>query len=143
MVQALNREQIAQKAIIHEAPSTREPIWVDRCFELPTGLYVATVGLFLAFVALMGLGFANPEMILPVAIFAVLIVAGFGVPALWTQTGPDRGRMPTSWSRFRRSGIMTATGHTNAGAAIVQVMILPALIFLWGVAAVTIAALVR
>lgn len=143
MAERLARQLIAEKAIVHEAPVLRRPHQVDRSFELPTGLYAATVGLFLAYLALMGTGFAHPEMILPMAIFVVFIVAGFGVPALWVTMKPESGQTAMSWSRFRRQGIMTQAGHSTAGAATVQVLILPALIFVWGLAVVTIAALVR
>ena len=45
-----------------------------------------------------------------------------------------------SWSRFQAEGIQTAFGRTSAREATVQVLILPVLIFLWGIAAVVIAA---
>lgn len=140
MVEQFTREQIADKATIHINPPVRHE--VNRTFELPTRLYAATVGLFLAYVALMGAGFAHPEMILPVAIFAMFITAGFGVPAIWTRLAPDTAPRAMTWKRFVREGIITATGRTTARDACVQVLILPVLIFLWGVAAVTIAALV-
>jgi hypothetical protein len=41
-----------------------------------------------------------------------------------------------------RKGIQTATGHSSGGEAVVLVLILPALIFCWAVAVVTIVALV-
>ena len=87
-------------------------------------------------------GFANPEMVLPVAIFAVFVVAGFGVPAMWTRLAPGTRSRALSWERFRREGIITAYGPVSARDASVQVLILPVLIFLWGVFTVTIAALV-
>jgi len=143
MAEKLTRQFIAEKAIVHEAPVLPAATPVDRTFELPTRLYAATVGLFLAYIALMGAGFAHPEMILPVAIFAVFIIAGFGVPALWVRLQPDSGRKAIGWDKFRAEGIMTLTGRCKARDATVQVLILPVLIFAWGVAVVTIAALVR
>ena len=51
-------------------------------------------------------------------------------------------RAPMSWSRFQAHGVRTLYGHSKAGDATVQVLILPVLIFAWGIAVVTIAALV-
>lgn len=146
MVKQFTREQIAEAAEIRNAPPaevhTVHSVQVDRTFELPKGLYVATVGLFLGFVALMGWGFSHPEMVIPVAIFALFIVAGFGLPALWTQLAPHTPAKAKTWARFKQEGVMTPYGRTTARDATVQVLILPALIFLWGVVAVVIAALV-
>lgn len=143
MVERLTRQQIAEHAIVHEAPILRAPTTVDRNFELPTGLYVAMAGLFFAFIGVMALGFANPAMILPTAIFAVFVAMFFAVPAMWARMKPDNPQQPLTWARFRRQGIMTEHGRATANAAIVQVLILPVLILLWGFAVVTIAALVR
>ncbi|MBH5322092.1 hypothetical protein [Aurantiacibacter sediminis] len=143
MAEQFTREQIAQAATIHELPPvtiTNPP--VDRTFGLPTGLYAATVGLFLAYIAVMGVGFAHPEMAIPVVIFALFVIAGFGVPAIWTRLNPQTQSKALTWARFRQEGIMTAYGRTTGRDATVQVLILPVLIFLWGVITVTIAALV-
>jgi hypothetical protein len=43
--------------------------------------------------------------------------------------------------QFLEKGIVTPTGRSGPGAAIVQMLMLPVLILLWGVAVVTIAAL--
>ena len=117
MAEKLTRSAIAAKAIVHAEPALRVPTQVDRSFELPTALYGATVGLFLGYLAIMGLGFAHPEMILPMAIFTLFIVAGFGVPALWVRMNPDSGQQALSWSRFKRDGIQTLTGRLDATAA--------------------------
>ena len=146
MAQMLTREQIAEQAIIHQevvpALATGRKAPLDRSFEMPTALYALTVGLFLAFVGIMATGFAHPEMILPTAIFALFIVAFFAVPALWARMQPENPVRAKSWGRFLREGIQTATGHVGAGSASVQMLILPVLIVMWGVAAVTIAAIV-
>jgi hypothetical protein len=143
MVQMLTREQIAEQAIIHAAaPTYIRNAPLDRSFELPTALYAITAGLFLAFVGIMATGFAHPEMIIPTAIFALFIIAFFTVPALWVRLQPENSVRAKSWARFQAEGIQTAYGHVGAGAATAQVLILPVLIVLWGVAAVTIAAVV-
>jgi len=146
MAQMLTREQVAEQAIIHAellpASTYRRNAPLDRSFELPTALYALTAGLFLAFVGIMATGFAHPEMILPTAIFALFIVAFFAVPALWARMQPENPVRAKSWARFRREGIQTAYGHVGAGSATAQVLVLPVLIVMWGVAAVTIAAIV-
>lgn len=143
MAERLTREIVAGKAIIHEAPALRVPTTVDRSFELPAALYVGTAAGYLGFLALMAAAFGNPGLILPMAIFVVFIAMAFGVSAMWMRMKPDHPQRLTSWSRFRRHGIMTAFGHASAGAATVQVLILPGLVFAWGLAIMTIAAVVR
>ncbi len=143
MVERLTRQQIADQAIVHEAPVMRVPTTVDRTFELPTALFVGTAGCYLAFLAVMAIGFGNPHLVLPMAIFVVFIAMAFAVPAMWMRMKPDHPQRLTSWSRFRRHGVMTAYGRSGANAAAIQVLILPVLILLWGFACVTIAAMVR
>src|SRR6478735_169506 len=143
MVERLTRQQIAEQAIVHQAPVLRAPHAVDRNFELPTGLYVAMAGLFFAAFAVMALGFANPAMILPTAVIALFIAMFFAVPAAWVRMQPDSPKHALSWERFRRNGIITAFGHSSANAATIQVLILPALLLVWGIAVVAIAAVVR
>lgn len=113
----------------------------DRNFELPTALYAATVGLYLAFIGVMFAGLGNPMLAIPMVIFAVFIVAGFGVPAIWVRLR-DNVSKPLDNGQFGRSGIMTCTGRLTARDASIQMLILPVLIVLWGIAAITIAAMV-
>ena len=47
-----------------------------------------------------------------------------------------------SWARLASQGIATHPGRVSARDAAVQVLILPALVFCWGVTTVIIAALV-
>ena len=143
MAERITRQLVAEKAIIHEAEALRLPMTVDRNFELPGALYLGTAGAYFAFLGVMAIGFGNPHLILPMAIFVVFIAMFFGVAAMWMRMKPDHPQTLTSWSRFSRQGIMTAFGHSTAGAATVQVLILPVLIVVWGFAVVTIAALVR
>lgn len=141
MAEQLTREKIAQRADIRiEAPRVIAP--TDRTFELPTGLYVATAALFLGFVTTLSIGFASPGMVIPFAIFTLFIVAFFSVPAIWARLAPATKSRPKTWARFRQEGIMTAYGRTTARDATIQVLILPALIFAWGLIMVTIAVLV-
>ncbi len=135
------------KARIVQAPASneneaRQSVVVDRTFEIPTGVYAATVGCYLAFIGTMFVAFQSPGLVIPMVIFALFVVAGFGVPTIWTRLKTNSTAMPLSWGKFAREGIMTNTGRLNAGEATIQILILPVLIVLWGLAAVTIAALV-
>ena len=141
MSKYLTRELAAEQALIVAAPKPRHE--VDRSFELPKGLYATTVALYLGFLAVMATGLSSPGLIIPMAIFTLFVVAGFGVPALWTRLAPQTAARPMSYAKLRREGIRTLTGHLSAKDATVQMLILPVIIFCWGVATVTIAALVR
>lgn len=143
MAERLTRPLIAEKAIIHDATAMRTPTTVDRTFELPAALYAGTAVSYLAFMAVMVLGFGNPALILPIAVIVFFLIMAFAVPAVWMRLKPDHAQRLTSWARFQRHGVMTAFGRSSASAATIQVLILPVLILLWGLAAVTIAALVR
>lgn len=143
MAERLARPRIAEKAIIHEASALHAPTTVDRSFELPTALYVLTALGYLGFLGLTASAFGNPGLILPMAIFVTFIVMFFGVCAIWVRMKPENSRHALGWSRFQANGVRTHTGPVTAGQASVQVLILPALIVVWGFAVVTIAALVR
>ena len=140
MVKHFTRELVAERAIIVETPKVSHE--VDRSFELPKGLYVATVALYLGFLAVMAAGLSSPGLIIPMAIFAFFILAGFGLPAIWTRMQPPHRSRNMSWSGLVSQGIATHTGRVSARDAAVQVLILPVLIFCWGLVAVTIAAFV-
>lgn len=113
----------------------------DRTFGLPSGLHATFYGLFLAYLAVMGLGFAHPEMILPMAIFVIFTVGFYVVPMMWAVMKPDNESGAMNMGELLGRGIETNTGHSSGTAAIAQVLVLPVLILFWGVAAVTIAAL--
>ena len=147
MSKNLTRELIADQARIVEAPGighnrVRQPE-CDRTFELPKGLYFATVGLYLGFLAVMWLGLSAPDLAIPMVIFAVFVVAGFGVPAIWTKLNPQTRSRQMTFNQLRQRGIQTLTGHCKAKDAAAQMLILPVIIFCWGVTTITIAALVR
>lgn len=137
-------EELVKKAHIVEAPGTEQnsPTIVDRSFELPSALYMASAGLFLAFLGIMFVGFSTPGLIIPMAIFTIFIIGFYGLPAVWTNMKPDSQQNPLTMGKFARDGIMTNTGRLNAREATIQMLILPVLIVMWGLAVVTIAALV-
>jgi hypothetical protein len=124
-----------------EAP-VRHQVEADRNFGLPTALYGATVAGYLGFLAVVGSAFANPVLAIPMAIFVVFIVAGFGVPMLWTRLAGNTSE-PQTLGEFEARGIQTHTGRLAARDATIQVLILPVLLVVWGLAVAVIAALVR
>ncbi|HYD24475.1 MAG TPA: hypothetical protein VEB68_06740 [Croceibacterium sp.] len=142
MAERITRQLVAEKAIIHSSPVLRAPTAVDRSFELPTGLYAAMAGLFFAAAGVMAFGFAAPGMVVPTGIIAVFIAMYFAVPAMWVRMKPEHSQRAASWARFRRDGVMTPYGRSTAGAATVQMLTLPVLLLVWGIAVVTIAAVV-
>ena len=124
-----------------EAP-VRHQVEADRNFGLPTALYGATVAGYLGFLLVVGTAFANPVLAIPMAIFVVFIIAGFGVPALWTRLAGNTTE-PQTLGEFEARGIQTNTGRLAAKDATIQVLILPALLVCWGLAVAVIAAVVR
>lgn len=144
MAQKLDRAEIDAQADVHaDLPATAGAHVVDRSFELPAGLYIATVACYLIFLATTALAFSAPQLILPMVMFVFFIIAGFGIPTIWAKLAPDNSVKAKSWAKFQREGITSLTGHNTAAEATVQVLILPALIVVWGLAVVTIAAIVR
>jgi hypothetical protein len=109
---------------------------------LPTSLYQWTAGLYLGFVGVMIAGFGNLALAIPMAVIVLFMGMFFALPSVWTKLSPDSGQQPKSGGRFSFEGIVTAYGRSAARDASVQVLILPVLIFLWGLAVVVIAALV-
>lgn len=140
MSKHLTRELVAAEAEVRT--ELLQPVTVDRSFELPRVLYFATAGAYLGFLAILAVGLSSPGLIIPLSICAFFIVMGIGVPAIWTRLRPDNAVTAMAWERFRRQGIMTHTGRLTSGEATAQMLVLPALIFVWGIVCVTIAALV-
>lgn len=114
-----------------------------RTFDLHPALFAMTFGAYMVYIAIMGLAFADKEMVLPVAIFFLFVIAGFGTPAIWARITPTpRGEKPR-WATFMNEGFECLTGHVSAKGAMVQVLIMPVLLLVWGVSVAIIAACVR
>ena len=131
-------------ARVVEQPETapvRHQVEVDRNFGLPTALYGATVAGYLGFLVIVGSAFANPVLAIPMAIFVLFIVAGFGIPAIWTRLAGNASA-PQTLGEFETRGIMTNTGRLAPRDATIQVLILPVLLVIWGLAVAVIAAVV-
>lgn len=114
---------------------------IDRGFGLPTGLYVATIALYFGFLGIMTTAFANPSLALPMIVIVVLVAAAFALPALWVRMQPDNPQKTPTYGNFRSRGIATGSGHLDSRSAAVQVVIMPLLIFFWGICVAVIAAL--
>lgn len=119
----------------------RHQVEVDRNFELPTALYATTVGMYLAFLAVMFVSLSTPTLIIPMVIFTVSIIAGFAIPTIWTRFKGNESK-PMTLGKFSQVGIMTHTGQLAPRDAAIQVLLLPVLVAIWGCAAVVIIALV-
>ncbi|MFO6445549.1 hypothetical protein ACLBKU_00250 [Erythrobacter sp. NE805] len=124
------------------AAPVRHQVESDRNFGLPKALYGATVACYLGFLAVVGTAFASPTLAIPMAIFVFFIVAGFGVPAIWTRLAGNTSE-PATLGEFGLKGIMTATGRLTARDATIQMLILPVLLVGWGLTVAVIAAVVR
>lgn len=123
------------------ATQVRHQVEADRNFGLPTTLYGATIACYLGFLVIVGTAFANPVLAIPLAIIVLLIVAAFGVPAIWTRL-KGNASAPETLGEFETRGIMTNTGRLSARDATTQVLILPVLLVIWGIAIAVIAAIV-
>jgi hypothetical protein len=114
----------------------------DQTFELPGGLYIAMALCLAGFIAVLSLAFRG-HMAVSFGVILAFLGAYFGVPALLPYAGGRDGRAKAlNWFEFRHRGIATATGRTSAREATILVLLLPFLILCFGIAVVTIAALV-
>ena len=139
---SLRQEQhvLAARNEVVATPDQRD--WQDYGFELPAGLYAAMAMLFFGFLSVMAVGFANPGLAIPMVISFAFLTAFFAVPAIFVRSAPTTARRALGWSELMRRGIATETGRTCGREAVVLALLLPALIFAWAIAVVTIAALV-
>ena len=113
----------------------------DQSFELPKGLYIAMAALFAGFIGVLSLSFRGGHMAVAYGVIFAFIAAFFAVPTLFPAMAPERKRS-LSWAMFRYKGIQTATGRSTAGEATVLVLLLPFLIFCFGMAVAAIAMIV-
>ncbi|MGE3690177.1 MAG: hypothetical protein AB7F98_02210 [Novosphingobium sp.] len=139
MSQRIASSDLAAVAAVSDAPVRTR---VDRTFGLPKGLYVATVGLYLAFLALMTALFHNSELLLPMSVIVGSVIFGFGLAGRWASMKPGNESKPLTWGQFSHRGIQTLSGPLTAFEASVQVLILPVLLMFWGLSIAVIAATV-
>lgn len=110
-------------------------------FDLHPVLHIAVFGGFAVYLAIMWSAFADPGLAIPFVIFGVFLAAFFIVPALRARMAPDAGPRAL-WADFRREGMPTGSGHLTANAVMAQVLIMPAVMILWGLAIAVIRATV-
>lgn len=127
-------------AILDTPRAADQSVRVHRSFDLPTGLFGATVALYFAFLGVMAATFADKGLAIPMAIFSITIVMAFGTPAMWVRMQPDHAARPLTWSRFMSDGVETLTGRLDGKGAAAQVLMLPVLILGWGLIVATIVA---
>lgn len=137
MSQRLTQQQLQGLATVTAVPARTK---VDRSFGLPTGLYVATVALYLAFIGVMAAVFMNPELAIPMVIFVGFVLMAFGLAGYWTKMRPHNDAAAPTWGQFAARGIDTLSGRLSANEAAVQVLTLPVLILCWGLAVALIVA---
>jgi hypothetical protein len=132
-------ELLARQREIVAAPVQRA--CDNQTFELPTGIYVAMAALLFGFLAVLTIGFGNPGLAVPMAINVIFLTAFFAIPAIFVGAGDGR-RKTLSWHQLMRRGVETEAGRAGGGEAAILVLMLPAFIFCWAIAVVTINALV-
>jgi hypothetical protein len=140
MVAHLDKAQLLARSEVVPAPAATA--WQDYNFELPPALHFATGALFIGFVSVLSLAFANPEMAVPFGVFVAFIGAFFAVPAIFVRSAPQGSARASRWSDFMEKGIAVEHGRCTGREATILVLMLPVLIFCWALAIATIAALV-
>lgn len=113
----------------------------DQSFELPSGLYIAMASLFAGFVGVLALAFRGGHMAVVYGVIFAFIAAFFAIPAMFPAMAREH-KKSLSWTMFRMRGIHTATGRTSAAEATTLVLLLPFLIFCFGMAIAAIAMIV-
>jgi hypothetical protein len=86
--------------------------------------------------------FASPGLVVPMGVFVAFLAAFYVVPMKWATMKPANPDRAMELSRLMASGVDTINGRCSGAAAVAQVLVLPALVFAWGVAIATIVALV-
>lgn len=140
MTTTLPRHELIARNEIVAAPAARA--CTDRDFNLPVALHAGYFGFILAYLGVMWLGFSSPGMVIPIAICVIFTVAFYVVPMKWATMEPDNPGKSMPLARLMDRGVDTINGRCSGGAAVAQVLVLPVLLLLWGIAVVTIAALV-
>jgi predicted exporter len=104
----------------------------EHVFDLHPALHGAVFGGFFAYLGLMWAAFGEKQLAIPFAIFAVFLAAAFIVPGWWARIVPEQGGPKPNWAEFRNEGLVCETGRQSAGGAMVQVLIMPAVLIGWG-----------
>lgn len=137
MTRHIDEARLLARDEIVPSPAQQEGDY--HAFELPPAVFRVMAALFFGFLAVLTVGLSEPHLVVPMGVNFVFLTAFFAVPAIFVGVAQGETR-PVRWSEFMRKGIQTATGHSSGGEAVVLILMLPALIFLFAVAIVTIVA---
>jgi hypothetical protein len=140
MTTTLSKHELLARNEIVAAPAPRA--CTDRDFHIPVALHAGYFGLILAYLGVMWLGFSSPGLLIPMAICVIFTAAFYIVPMKWATMQPANPGKSMSMTSLMERGVDTINGRCSGGAAIAQVLVLPVLLLFWGIAVVTIAALV-
>jgi hypothetical protein len=97
--------------------------------------------LFGGFIAVLSLAFRGGHMAVAYGVIFAFIAGFFAIPAMFPGLAPSEMKA-LSWAMFRMRGVHTATGRSSAGEATILVLLLPFLIFCFGMAVAAIAMIV-
>lgn len=139
MTRQIDQAKLLARREIVSSPAQRG--FEDHGFELPPAVFRAMAALFFGFLAVLTVGLSEPDLVVPMGVNFFFLTAFFAVPAIFVSVAQGEAR-PIRWSEFMRKGIQTATGHSSGGEAVVLILMLPALIFVFALAIVTIVAFV-
>ena len=143
MTRPIDHKQLLADANIVAPPMLAEPrACTDRSFEVPTPILVGVFGLFMAYLGVMSIGFMAPGLVVPMAVNVIFVAAFAFVPAKWALMKPRKADRAMTWEELRAKGLDTLTGRSDARETATLILLLPACILFWGIAVVTIAALV-
>jgi hypothetical protein len=132
MVGRQSKQELLAKGEVVAAPAERA--CTDQTFELPTGLYAAMAVFFTGFVGVLALVLHGGHLAVAFAVIFAFIAAYFSIPWIFPGMASDSRNKPMSWDEFRERGIVTATGHSTAREATILLLLLPSLIFCFGLA---------
>ena len=139
MTRRIAQAQLVAQADIVAAPEQRA--CTEHSFGMPPAIYGAMAVLLFGFLGVMTIGFGNPGLAVPMGINIVFLTAFFAVPVIFVRASKD-GSRSLRWSEFMERGMDTETGHASGLEAVTLTLLLPALIFVWAIGVVAIAALV-
>ena len=125
------RELLAQGEVV-AAPAERA--CTDQTFELPVGLYAAMAVFFTGFIGVLAAVLHGGHLAVAFGVIFAFIAAYFAVPFVFPRMAGSSRTKALSWDEFSERGIVTATGHSTARDAAILVLLLPSLIFCFGLA---------
>jgi len=142
VTRSIDHKQLLAEARIVSAPTLPEQrACEDRTYEVPTPLLLGVFGLFMAYLAVMSIGFMAPALVLPMIVNVIFVAAFAYVPSKWATMKPEKKDRALRWDELRQNGLATLTGRSSAGETATLILLLPACVLFWGIAVVTIAAL--